>query len=93
MNRFRPNLVVAGGEPYAEDGWTRIEIGSLPTPGGKTVRPLRGHHHDQATGERGKEPLRTLATYRKVGGEVMFGQNVVHENTGRLRVGDSVQMR
>jgi hypothetical protein len=43
---------------------------------------------DQETTERGVEPLRTLATYRKVGGEVMFGQNVVHLGTGRLAVGE-----
>jgi uncharacterized protein YcbX len=42
---------------------------------------------DQETLARGVEPLRTLATYRKVGGGVMFGQNVVHEGTGQLIVG------
>jgi hypothetical protein len=45
---------------------------------------------DQATGERGQEPLRTLATYRRRDGEVMFGQNLVHERPGRLCVGDEV---
>ena len=45
---------------------------------------------DQATAERGKEPLRTLASYRQRDGEVMFGQNVVHERQGRLHLGDSV---
>jgi uncharacterized protein YcbX len=90
MNRFRPNLVVAGGEPYAEDGWGRIEIGDMRLQVVKPCARCLVTTTDQATGERGKEPLRTLATYRKVGGEVMFGQNVVHENNGRLRVGDSV---
>ena len=93
MNRFRPNLVVAGAEPYAEDDWQRIEIGGLPMrvvkPCGRCVVTTT----DQATGERGKEPLRTLATYRNRGGEVMFGQNVVHERTGQLRVGDPVVVR
>jgi uncharacterized protein YcbX len=90
MNRFRPNLVVAGGRPYAEDGWGRIEIGGI---GLRVVKPCGRcvvTTTDQSTGERGREPLRTLATYRKVGSEVMFGQNVLHENTGRLRVGDPV---
>jgi uncharacterized protein YcbX len=45
---------------------------------------------DQATGERGVEPLRTLATYRRRDGKVFFGQNVVHEGAGRLRVGEAV---
>ena len=26
--RFLPNLVVYGGEPYAEDGWLNIKIGN-----------------------------------------------------------------
>ncbi|BAT89144.1 hypothetical protein VIGAN_06002300 [Vigna angularis var. angularis] len=27
-SRFRPNLVVSGGRPYAEDGWRYIRIGN-----------------------------------------------------------------
>ena len=90
MNRFRPNLVVAGGEPYDEDHWTQLEIGGIRLrvvkPCGRCVVTTT----DQTTGERGKEPLRTLATYRKRDGEVMFGQNVLHEGQGQLRVGDAV---
>ena len=92
MNRFRPNLVVAGSEPYAEDGWGRIQIGSLPIRVVKPCFRCAITTTDQSTGIRAKEPLRTLATYRKVNGEVMFGQNAVHELTGRLRVGDSVTL-
>ena len=88
MNRFRPNLVVAGGEPYGEDRWGRFEIGGVRLQVVKPCERCLVTTTDQATGERGKEPLRTLATYRKVGNDLMFGQNVVHENTGRLRVGD-----
>lgn len=29
MLRFRPNLVIEGSAPYAEDGWKRIRIGEL----------------------------------------------------------------
>jgi uncharacterized protein YcbX len=47
---------------------------------------------DQVTAKRGREPLRTLATYRRVNGEVMFGQNVVHETASQLRVGDAVSI-
>ena len=93
MNRFRPNLVVAGGEPYAEDGWGRIEIGGVRLQVMKPCERCLVTTTDQATGERGKEPLRTLATYRKVGNDVLFGQNVVHENTGRLRVCDPVTIK
>lgn len=93
MNRFRPNLVVAGGQPYQEDGWTRIRIGEIAL---RVVKPCERcviTTTDQTTAERGKEPLRALATYRKRDGEVMFGQNAVHQNTGHLRVGDSVVSR
>jgi MOSC domain-containing protein len=93
MNRFRPNLVVGGGEPYQEDGWSRIEIGGIRLSVVKPCGRCLVTTTDQNTGERGKEPLRTLATYRKRDGEVMFGQNVVHEGTGRLRVGDPVVLR
>jgi uncharacterized protein len=93
MNRFRPNLVVAGGEPYQEDRWSRIEVGGI---GLQVVKPCGRcvvTTTDQTTGDRGTEPLRTLATYRKRNGEVMFGQNVVHEGRGCLRVGDTVLVR
>jgi hypothetical protein len=92
MNRFRPNLVVAGGRPYEEDEWRDIQIGDIPMqvvkPCGRCVVTTT----DQSTGARGQEPLRTLATYRKRNGEVMFGQNLVHRNSGRLRVGDPVRV-
>lgn len=29
MNRFRANIVVAGGEPWAEDEWAGLRIGGL----------------------------------------------------------------
>ena len=90
MNRFRPNLVVAGGEPYGEDGWGRIVISGVRLQVVKPCARCLITTTDQGTGVRAKEPLRTLASYRKVGDEVMFGQNVVHRNTGHLRIGDSL---
>jgi uncharacterized protein YcbX len=93
MNRFRPNLVVAGAQPYDEDRWERIEIGGI---GLRIVKPCARclvTTTDQTTAERGREPLRTLATYRKIDGKVMFGQNAVHEGPGRLRVGDLVLLK
>jgi uncharacterized protein YcbX len=81
MNRFRPNLVVAGSAPFAEDEWRRI------TPCARCVVTTT----NQDTGCReGDEPLRTLAAFRRQDNKVMFGQNVVHYGTGKLRVGDAV---
>lgn len=90
MNRFRPNLVVRGCEPYAEDGWRRIRIGDVVFHVVKPCGRCATTTVDQATGERGAEPLATLADYRRSGGRVLFGQNLVHEGTGELRVGDEV---
>ncbi len=87
MNRFRPNLVIRGGSPYVEDSLDAFRLGGIAF---RVVKPCDRcvvTTTDQETTERGVEPLRTLATFRKVGGEVMFGQNVVHLGTGRLSVG------
>jgi uncharacterized protein len=93
MNRFRPNLVVGGGEPYQEDEWSSITVGEIRMQVVKPCSRCVITTTDQNTAERGKEPLRTLATYRRQDGEVMFGQNVVHENQGKLRLGDTVGLR
>ena len=47
---------------------------------------------DQGTGERGKEPLRTLARHRKFGSSLVFGQNLVPVRGGTIRIGDPVRV-
>jgi uncharacterized protein len=88
MNRFRPNLVIAGGPPFVEDELRSFRIGGIHFDVVKPCDRCAITTTDQATGERGKEPLRTLATYRRQGSAVFFGQNVLHHGGGRLRVGD-----
>ncbi len=95
MNRFRPNLVIASGSAFAEDGWGRFRIGSVTfRSAGPSARCLVTTT-DQLTGERTKEPLRTLATFRRDAIDptnVNFGLNVIHESkTGTLQVGDHVE--
>ena len=90
MNRFRPNLVLAGGEPHVEDRLGRFRLGTLDLEAVKPCDRCVVITNDQDSAERGPEPLRTLATYRKVGSKVLFGQNVVHYGTGRLTVGQQV---
>ena len=92
MTRFRPNVVVSGAPAWAEDGWIgrRIRIGGLtfrvPKACARCVVPTT----DQETGIRGREPSRTLARYRTVDQEMLFGVNLIPDSTGELRVGDEV---
>jgi uncharacterized protein YcbX len=92
MDRFRPNIVVAGCAPYAEDGWEQIRIGEITLALVKPCARCAITTTDQRTAERGKEPLRTLATYRAVGGKVMFGQNAIHDRAGAIRIGAEVEL-
>jgi uncharacterized protein YcbX len=92
MNRFRPNVVVSGSAPYAEDTWRSIEIGDVRAQVVKPCVRCVTTTVDQATGDRGKEPLRTLATYRKGPRGVMFGQNVIHTTAGTINVGDDLRV-
>jgi uncharacterized protein YcbX len=92
MDRFRPNLVVGGCDPYAEDGWRVVRIGSITLRVVKPCARCAITTVDQSTATRGKEPLRTLATFRRSGTKVLFGQNLVHDGTGVLRAGDPVEV-
>ncbi|MFJ4879180.1 MOSC domain-containing protein [Streptomyces sp. NPDC088745] len=90
MNRFRPNVVLAGAAPWAEDQWRRITIGGLAFRVAKPCGRCVVTTTDQATAERGKEPLRSLARHRKFGKSLVFGQNLIPETAGVLRIGDPV---
>lgn len=94
LNRFRPNLLVSGSAPYAEDSWSRLRIGNLLFHSGGPCARCIVTTTNQETAERGAEPLRTLAGYRRnpaKPADVLFGVNLVHETReGLLREGDSV---
>jgi len=93
MNRFRPNVVVRGwGAPYGEDTWASVCIGAIPFEVVKACARCVTTTTDQATAERGPEPLATLARYRRVPRGVLFGQNLVHAAAGQVRVGDPLQV-
>jgi uncharacterized protein YcbX len=92
MNRFRPNIVVRGGTPYAEDRWRRIRIGAVELHLVKACARCAITTTDQETAAVGREPLATLATYRRVERGVLFGQNAIHTTQGAIRVGDTVEV-
>ncbi|MBA3823276.1 MAG: MOSC domain-containing protein [Ktedonobacterales bacterium] len=93
MARFRPNLVISGTDAFAEDTWARIRIGTVEFAVVKPCARCVMTTVDPARGEfAGKEPLRTLATYRRDGDKVLFGQNAIPRGSGMVRVGDSVEV-
>lgn len=92
MNRFRPNLVFTGGAPHEEDTWKEISIGGLIFTGARQCARCTIPAVNQNTGMTEKEPLRTLATYRKVGNTVMFGMNLIGPDQGQVRVGDAIRV-
>jgi uncharacterized protein YcbX len=94
MERFRPNLVIGGDLPaWDEDDWLELRVGDVVLDVVKPCTRCAITTTDQASGERrGPEPLRTLASFRRSPGGVVFGQNAVHRGPGTLRVGDPVEV-
>ena len=91
MNRFRPNVVVDGPCAWHEDGWSRIQLGSVILDAVKPCSRCAVITTDQVTGARAsREPLKTLASYRTMPGlGAIFGMNLVPTSAnGTLRVGD-----
>jgi len=92
MNRFRPNLVVAGAEAFVEDGWERIRIGPVTFSVVKPCTRCKITTVDQETGAVGKEPLQTLADFRRGPDGVEFGWNLIQDGPGALEVGMTVEV-
>jgi uncharacterized protein YcbX len=93
MTRFRPNLVVAGAEAWAEDDWRRVRVGDA------VFRAVKGCARcvlttiDPDTGLREKEPIASLARVRRWDGKTWFAINLVPDTAGvTIRVGDEVEV-
>ena len=93
MNRFRPNFVFTGGEPFEEDTWRNFSIGSTRFVGVKMCARCPLPTVNQDTAERGAEPLKTLSTYRKRDNKVYFGQNLVALDHNSVSVGDTITIQ
>jgi uncharacterized protein YcbX len=92
MNRFRPNLVVRDAQPFAEDTWGEVRAPDLTLSVVKPCERCVITTIDQNTLTSDKEPLKTLAGFRRKDGAVVFGQNCVHHGTGTIRVGDALSV-
>ena len=92
MNRFRPNIVVKGGDSFAEDAWNRIRIGDVELAVVKPCARCEVTTIDKETLEQSKEPLKTLGKYRKQKLGAIFGQNIIPLNGGTIRLGMIVEI-
>lgn len=94
MRRFRPNLVVEGCDAFAEDGWHRIQINGLHfdlvKPCSRCVLTTRDPDSGELNSER--EPLRSLSSYRRQTGGVMFGQNLIARDSGVIQRGAKIEI-
>jgi uncharacterized protein len=88
--RFRPNFLISGSTPFAEDHWRRISMDGI---GFELVKPCARcvvTTLDPFTGDKSAEPLRTLATFRQWGNKLYFGYNMICLQTGQVEVGADV---
>ena len=93
MNRFRPNIVIADCKPYEEDTLQQVKINDVILTGATECTRCSITTVNQLKGETdGKEPLATLAKYRKTHNGVIFGKNFNHQNLGTVSVGDEVKV-
>lgn len=90
MDRFRPNIVMAGGQPFEEDSMEQFSVNGINFYGVKLCGRCVVTTTNQETGATGKEPLKTLAGYRMANNKVYFGQNVLCGGEGVIRSGDEI---
>ena len=92
IQRFRPNIVFTGGEPFEEDDLEAFKINDILFYGVKLCARCIITTINPDTATKGKEPLRTLATYRMRNNEVYFGQNLLYKGEGQIQVGDEIEV-
>ena len=92
IERFRPNLVVEGATPFAEDDWQRVRIGEVTFRKAKLVDRCVMTTISLADLETGKEPIRTLSRHRQWDHKTWFAIQLIPESTGSIQVGDPVDV-
>jgi uncharacterized protein YcbX len=98
ITRFRPNLVVAGAPPWAEDEWLgrRMRAGAVTFRAAEACNRCVVTTVDQDTGERTGQPLKMLGLRRRFPDGLLFGTGLIPDvapgSTGIIRVGDEVTL-
>lgn len=94
MDRFRANIVFDGGSAHEEDEWSTITIGAHSFAKNKLCARCKVITIDQQTAIASKEPLASLAQYRRVDNKVFFGVyfKQLEEQKGQLSVGDEITL-
>ena len=92
MNRFRPNIVISGANAFEEDKMKEFVINGITFYGAKPSTRCMVTTINQSTAEKGKEPLKTLATYRSLNNKIYFGENVIAGSIGKINVGDTLSI-
>jgi len=90
MERFRPNIVVTGAPAFDEDTWAEISLSGITCNLPKLCDRCTVTTVEEGSGKKGKEPLRTLATYRRWNHAVWFGTNAIPKMRGAIQVGEEI---
>jgi uncharacterized protein len=90
MDRFRPNIVFTGGDAHIEDEMESFTINNIKFLGVKPCARCNMTTINQQNGETGKEPLKTLATYRASNNKIYFGQNVLQQQNGSIQIDNEI---
>lgn len=92
INRFRANILVDTSSPHEEDKWPDFDLGTARMKIIKGCARCVVTTIDQEDGTKGKEPLKTLASYRMRRKKIYFGANAIVLKEGHVGVGDWVKV-
>lgn len=92
MSRFRPNIVISGANANDEESWKSFKIGNINFDSAKACTRCVVISIDQETGKKNNDIVRTLNSYRKKDGSIIFGRNLMHDSSGSINVGDTLQV-
>jgi uncharacterized protein len=90
IKRFRPNIIIKGISPFAEDDLGEFSINDVEMAGVKKCARCQVINIDFETAKSGKEPLRALSNFRKIDNKILVGNNIIVRNSGILHTGNLI---